>query len=70
MWLGLVRLGYSEQADVLRSRVASAVAQEGLREYYDPYSARGMGAIDFAWSTLVLDMLEPDPGAASSYLAG
>jgi hypothetical protein len=69
VWLGLVRLGYSEQADLLCSRVASAVTQEGLREYYDPYTAHGMGATDFAWSTLILDMLEPDPGAASSYLA-
>ena len=62
-------LGYGNQADVLRSRVAAAVAQEGRREYYDPYTAHGMGATDFAWPTLMLDMLEPDPGAAWSYLA-
>jgi hypothetical protein len=29
-----------------------------------------MGAVDFAWSTLVLEMLEPDAAvAATSYLA-
>jgi hypothetical protein len=50
------------------SLLASAVSRAGLREYYDPYSGRGMGAVDFAWSALILDMLDPDPHAASSYL--
>jgi hypothetical protein len=50
--------------------VAEAVASAGLREYYHPYTGRGMGAVDFAWSTLVLELLEPDPLAASSYLNG
>jgi hypothetical protein len=27
-----------------------------------------MGAIDFAWSSLVLELLEPDPAAPRSYL--
>jgi hypothetical protein len=29
-----------------------------------------MGAVDFAWSSLVLELLDPDPLAASSYLNG
>jgi hypothetical protein len=68
LWLGLVRLGYTEQADAMVTRLGAAVSSEGLREYYDPYSGRGMGAVDFGWSTLVMEMLEPDPGATSSYL--
>ncbi len=68
VWLGLVRLGYGAQADALRARVGSALAAEGLREYYNPYNGTGMGAIDFGWSTLILEMLEPDPGAPMSYL--
>jgi hypothetical protein len=27
-----------------------------------------MGAVDFSWSALILDMLDPDPRAVSSYL--
>src|SRR5437588_5795900 len=50
MWLGLTRLGYAEHAAELAERVAGAVAARGLREYYSPYSGRGMGAVDFAWS--------------------
>ena len=70
LWLGLVRLGYSEAAATLAGRVARAIAAAGLREYYHPYTGRGMGAVDFAWSSLVLELLEPDPLAASSYLNG
>ena len=68
MWLGLVRLGYSEQASELAAKVGGAVESEGLREYYSPYSGRGMGAVDFGWSALVLELTDPDPAAATSYL--
>jgi hypothetical protein len=69
LWLGLVRLGYDEAAAELAGRVGGAVAREGLREYYDPYTGAGMGATAFSWSALVMELLDPDPRAASSYLA-
>ena len=68
VWLGLVRLGYEEQADELARGVAGAVAASGLREYYDPYTGAGMGAKSFGWSTLAVELTEPDPRAGSSYL--
>lgn len=68
VWLGLVRLGYDEQAGELARRVGVAVRDAGLREYYEPYSGDGMGAVDFAWSSLVLELLEPDPLAVASHL--
>jgi hypothetical protein len=67
LWLGLVRLGYPE-ADELGRRMAAAVLGAGLREYYDPTTGAGMGARDFAWSTLVLELAEPDERTPSSYL--
>jgi hypothetical protein len=70
LWLGLRRLGYAEAADTLAQRVICAVAAAGLREYYDPYTGRGMGAMDFAWSSLVLELVDPDPMATTSYLLG
>jgi hypothetical protein len=69
VWLGLVRLGYDEPAAELAQRLGGAVASAGLREYYDPYSGAGMGARDFGWSALIMELLEPYPRAASSYLA-
>ena len=68
VWLGLVRLGYDEQADTLATRLAGAIATHGLREYYNPYTGAGMGAADFGWSSLILELLESAPRARNSYL--
>jgi len=70
LWLGLVRLGYPEQAGELARSIARTVLAEGLREYYNPYSGRGMGAVNFAWSALAIELTEPDPRAARSYVEG
>jgi hypothetical protein len=64
VWLGLVRLGYEDAAGAMRERLGAAVAGAGLREYYHPYSGAGMGATDFAWSALVMEMLDPHPATA------
>jgi hypothetical protein len=68
VWLGLCRLGYEVEAKRLAGGVIAAVEREGLREYYDPRSGRGLGAVDFAWSALVAELADPDPAAAASYL--
>ena len=68
LWLGLVRLGYTEAAGELAQRVTRAVLGSGLREYYDPYTGNGMGARSFSWSALALELAEPDASAASSYV--
>jgi hypothetical protein len=69
VWLGLIRLGYTEHARELAQQIGATVLAHGLREYYDPYSGRGMGAPEFAWSSLALEMVDPDPAAAGSYLS-
>jgi len=68
VWLGMRRLGYDEEAEQLAAGVIGAVAREGLREYYDPRSGKGLGAVDFAWSALVAELAAPDDGARASYL--
>ena len=59
LWLGLSRLGYVERADELAQRLANTVANSGLCEYYDPFDGTGEGQRQFAWSTLVLELLQP-----------
>jgi len=59
LWLGLERLGYTAQAREMAQRLAEVVLREGLREYYDPNTGAGLGATDFAWTALVLEMAEP-----------
>jgi hypothetical protein len=69
VWIGMRRLGYEEEAAAMTGALADAVSREGVREYYDPRNGSGLGAADFAWSTLLLEMSDPDPTAQSSYLA-
>lgn len=68
LWLGLVRLGYTQPAADLVRNLTGAIAVERLREYYNPFTGEGMGATDFAWSSLITEMLARDPRAARSYL--
>jgi hypothetical protein len=68
VWLGLVRLGYDEAAGTLARTIQAVLHRGGLRESYNPLDGRGMGAREFAWSALAVEMLEPDAGAARSHL--
>ena len=52
----------------LADGVIGAVAREGLREYYDPRTGKGLGAKDFAWSALVAELADPDEAGLTSYL--
>jgi Glycosyl hydrolase family 63 C-terminal domain len=56
LWLGLVRLGYDAEAEQMATALRSVILREGLREYYDPRTGEGLGATDFAWSALILEM--------------
>jgi hypothetical protein len=60
VWLGLRRLGYDEPAQALALRLGDTVRGHGLREYYDPFTGVGMGAFDFAWSSLIMELIEAD----------
>ncbi len=68
VWLGLVRLGYDAQASEMARGIGRAVQGAGLREYYDPFTGEGMGATDFSWSALAMELLDPDPAARASHL--
>ncbi len=68
LWLGLVRLGYAEESAALVGGLAGAIAKERLREYYSPFTGSGMGATDFGWTSLIMEMVEHDDRAATSYL--
>jgi hypothetical protein len=70
LWLGLVRLGYDREAAEMAARLGRTVSAEGLREYYDPFTGAGMGARNFSWSALIMELLAPDPAARSSHLGG
>ena len=68
LWTGMMRLGYEAEAEEMAHRLAQAVLREGLREYYDPRTGAGLGATDFAWTSLIVEMADPAESAARSYL--
>jgi hypothetical protein len=68
IWIGLLRHGYEPEALEMARKLSGAVVRERLREFYEPYTGEGLGARDFGWSSLIAELVEPDPGAASSYL--
>jgi hypothetical protein len=68
LWLGLVRLGYEEPARRMAEDLGATILRQGLCEYYNPLTGEGLGATDFAWTSLILEMADPAPAAASSYL--
>ena len=71
LWLGLVRLGYDRHASEMAAAIEATILREGLREYYDPHTGEGLGARDFAWTALAMEMADPDTGAARrSHLGG
>ena len=47
--------GYPELSEPLVAKSRECIAKSGFREYYHPYTAEGLGARDFGWSTLILD---------------
>ncbi len=68
LWIGLLRLGYQAEADEMARRLSEVVLRAGLREYYNPRTGEGLGATDFAWTSLIVEMADPAPDAARSYL--
>jgi glycogen debranching enzyme len=62
LWRALRRRGEEERARRLAASAAALVLRSGFREYYDPFSGRGLGATSFGWSTLVVDMLPGTTG--------
>jgi hypothetical protein len=68
LWLGMRRLGYEAEAAEMVERLVPVILREGLSEYYDPHTGEGLGATDFAWTSLALEMADPDPASAGSYL--
>jgi hypothetical protein len=68
IWLGLRRLGYDEEADHMATKLCTAYAREGSREFYEPFTGEGLGARAFGWSTLIAELAEPHP-AVASYLS-
>jgi glycogen debranching enzyme len=52
----LLKRGLDEHAHRLRAALSAAVDKSGFREHYNPLTGDGLGARNFTWSGLLLDM--------------
>jgi glycogen debranching enzyme len=58
IWLGLLKYGFRQEANLIRQGVLELAQNHGFREYYNPYKGQGLGGRDFSWSAaLVIDMI-------------
>ncbi|MCA9357111.1 hypothetical protein H6784_00110 [Candidatus Nomurabacteria bacterium] len=56
LYQGLKNYGYYDIANEVREKSLALVKNEGFREYYHPITGIGMGANDFTWGAMVIDM--------------
>ncbi|HEX6512416.1 MAG TPA: hypothetical protein VF157_08970, partial [Chloroflexota bacterium] len=57
LYQGLVQHGYKDIASELASRTFDMVLRGREREFFNPLTGEGLGAPDFSWTSLVLDLL-------------
>ncbi len=57
VYKGLKKYGYHTEAKKIKESSIKLLEMSGLREQYDPITGEGLGARDFTWGGLVLDMV-------------
>lgn len=55
---GLLNYGYQDAAGEIAESSLDLLGKSGFREQFNPKTGRGLGAKDFTWGGLVLDMLD------------
>lgn len=66
VYRGLKRYGYNDIAEEIKNKSQDLLEKSGFREYYHPITGHGMGAEDFTWGGLVLDMAESEVESKNS----
>lgn len=57
LYWGLRHHGFDEVATELANRTFEMALRGGQREFFNPLTAEGLGASNFSWTSLVLDLL-------------
>ena len=59
IYLGLLNYGFTEFANHIKEGIFELATNHGFREYYDPFTGKGLGGKAFSWTAaLVIDMIE------------
>ncbi|MHA1293926.1 MAG: MGH1-like glycoside hydrolase domain-containing protein [Promethearchaeota archaeon] len=65
---GLKKHGFTDLALKLSNITLKLIREHGFREFYSPKTGKGMGAKNFSWSTLVIDIEKSKLNSDLSYL--
>ena len=57
IWQGLKNYGMEKESDLILQSSLDLISKSGFREYFHPDTGLGMGAEDFTWGTLIVDMM-------------
>ncbi len=53
---GLLNYGFTDIADDIKKKSIELIKKSGFREYFNPQTGEGLGAKDFTWGGLIVDM--------------
>jgi len=56
IYKGLKRYGFQAEAEIIKKKTLLLIEKSGFREHYHPVTGEGLGAEDFTWGGLVVDM--------------
>jgi glycogen debranching enzyme len=56
IYKGLKRYGFDDVAETIKKKTIAMIERSGFREQYNPLTGEGIGATNFTWGGLVLDM--------------
>lgn len=62
VYKGLVRYEFWEEAKKIKESSFELIEREGFREHFNPETGEGLGAFDFTWGGLLLDMETQNEG--------
>lgn len=55
---GLLNYDMKKEADMILESSVALIERSGFREYFNPDTGQGLGAEDFTWGTLIVDMFK------------
>lgn len=58
IYKGLLNYGFNDIAEDIKKSSIKLIEKSGFREQFNPHTGEGMGAKDFTWGTLIVDMEE------------
>lgn len=51
---------FDKEANLMIDCIRSLIEKSGFREYYNPFTGEGYGAVDFTWTGLIVDMINKE----------